>query len=81
MPLWLNSVCAAGNLSTLLLIVAVVAYLPNLYFNSNSNLFRRKKPSNEARNSPIAFTGTGVIVNFVISIMALAGIVLSFLGC
>lgn len=85
MSLWMNTLCASGGLSTQILIVAVIAYLPNLYFNSNSTVFRKKEKPTDAtekpKNQPIQFNRTGVLVNYAISIMALVGIGLTFYGC
>ena len=83
MPNGLVALCASGNLSTWILILAVIAYLPNLYFNSNSTVFRKPKqpPSNDTQKKPIAFSRLGVIINAVISILALGGIILTITGC
>jgi hypothetical protein len=85
MPDWMNTLCASGGLSTQILIVAVIAYLPNLYFNSNSTVFRKKERPTDVtekpKSQPIQFNRIGVLANYAISAMALAGIALTFYGC
>jgi len=86
MPFWLETICTVNSLSTPILILAVIAYLPNLYFNSNSKIFRSSmsstlKGKDTPKNQPIAFSTLGVRINILITILAIAGIGLTFFGC
>ncbi len=80
MPEWLLATCATSTISTMLIVVAVVMYLPNLYFNSNSNVFK-KKEKREDNSGGIEFTRLGVMVNLFIGIVSVIGIYLTFQGC
>ena len=82
----METFCAANSLSTPLLILAVIAYLPNLYFNSNSTIFRKSmgstlKGKDTPKNQPISFNKRGVQINIFISVLAIIGIGLTFMGC
>ena len=82
MPEWLAATCATSTVSTMLIVVAVVMYLPNLYFNSNSNIFRKKEDIESGdKNKGIQFSQTGVLINFAIGIVSVIGIYLTFKGC
>lgn len=80
MPEWLATFCVESTVSTMLIAVAVVMYLPNLYFNSNSKIFRKNKEV-EDKNKGIEFTQSGVMVNYAIAIVSAFGIYLTFQGC
>jgi len=80
MPEWLAATCDTTTISTMLIVIAVVMYLPNLYFNSNSTIFQKKeKDANSGEG--IEFTKLGVLVNSLIAIVSLVGIYLTFKGC
>ena len=82
MPDWLIATCSTTTISTMLIVVAVVMYLPNLYFNSNSTVFRKKENiESENTGKGIEFTRAGVLVNSLIAIVSIFGIYLTFKGC
>ncbi len=82
MPEWLLATCATSNISTTLIVIAVVMYLPNLYYNSNSKVFKKnQKPKNEDEDQGIQFSQTGVLFNYAIGIVSVFGIYLTFQGC
>ena len=82
MPEWLVSMCSVQTISTPLIIVAVMMYLPNLYYNSNSKIFRKKKTDSEQDKSKgIEFSQRGVMINYAIGIVSVVGIYLTFKGC
>ncbi len=82
MPEWLATFCVDGTVSTQLIVIAVVMYLPNLYFNSNSKIFKKNQTETEQDKSKgIEFTQNGVLVNYAIGIVSAIGIYLTFQGC
>ncbi len=82
MPEWLATFCVESTVSTPLIVIAVVMYLPNLYFNSNSKIFRKNKDvANEDKSKGIEFSQRGVMVNYAIAIVSAVGIYLTYQGC
>ncbi len=82
MPEWLATFCVTSTVSTPLIVIAVVMYLPNLYFNSNSKIFKKNQTETEQDKSKgIEFTQNGVIINYAIGIVSVVGIYLTYQGC
>ena len=82
MPEWLATFCLTSTVSTPLIVIAVVMYLPNLYFNSNSKIFRKNKDvEGEDKSKGIEFTQNGVLINYAIGIVSVIGIYLTYQGC
>jgi hypothetical protein len=82
MPDWLATFCVESTVSTPLIVIAVVMYLPNLYFNSNSKIFKKNQTETEQDKSKgIEFTQNGVMINYAIGIVSVIGIYLTYQGC
>ena len=82
MPEWLVTYCLSNTISTTLIVVAVVMYLPNLYYNSNSKIFKKNQTDTEAdKPKGIEFTQRGVTINYAIAIVSIVGIYLTYKGC
>ena len=82
MPEWLATFCVTSTVSTPLIVIAVVMYLPNLYFNSNSKIFQKNKDAAvDDKSKGIEFTQNGVMINYAIGIVSVIGIYLTYQGC
>jgi len=86
MPEWLLSICIGYSLSTPIIVVAILAFLLNLYLNSNSKFARKSGDATATSLEPqkdgkTAYNKRGQTINGVLSVVSLFGILLVFIGC
>ncbi len=83
---WSTTLCINYSLSTPIIIIAVIVFLLNLYFNSDSK-FARKSDNDSAtdiesdKDGRTAYTKRGRTINGALSLISLVGILLAFAGC